>query len=255
MLIQGKLPEKYRKYTDIIRQYFFEIHGDDAATSKHYWIDSLENPEIRNTLDILRNADEIKAAIQAAYPEYSVEPVHSSDEVYISVDPSLRKNSDIALSDCHYDAPFKYVYQCGNIYIRVILGITENSTTYTTIEDKISLLSTLDFNGMDYNSDYHCVRGYIPKGQNRILLKLHFICKHPSSSESCSDFTKSLNDQWTYISRELMRRSVEPENFFDSCLGSVIVSVRTIYMNVNLITILIILASFVLILLYKQNKQ
>jgi len=246
MLIEGKLPNEYSKYTDIIKNYFFDIHGDDSTVSKHYWIDKIDNSKIKNALDVLRNADVIKETIQKAYPKYKIESVHNSDEVYISVDPSLRKNSDIALSDCHYDAPFKYVYQCGNVFIRVILGITENSTTYTTIEDKVSLLSTLDFNGMDYNNDYHCVKGYIPKGQNRILLKLHFLCKHPYSPNLCAYFSKSLNDKWTHLSRELMRRSTEPTNIFDTFLGTIIVVVRSMYTHSSFVIFItfIILAIF-----------
>jgi hypothetical protein len=241
MLIEGALPLEYKIYADKLRMYYYNLHGDDANTSKHYWINDVDDIEMRESLEILRNANEIKDAIQEAYPEYNIESVHNSDEIYISVDPSLRKNSDIALSDCHYDAPFKYVPQCKNVFIRVILGLTENSTTYTTIGDKVSVLSTLDFNGMDYNNDYHCVEGYIPTGDIRILLKLHFLCKHKSSSESCANFTKNINDKWTHISREMMRRSVEPTTIMDKCLGYTIVTVRTLYLYSNVLIIFVLI--------------
>jgi hypothetical protein len=162
------------------------------------------------------------------------------------VDPSLRKNSDIALSDCHYDAPFKYVPQCGNVFVRVILGLTENSTTFTTIDSKKSLLSTLDFNGMDYNNDYHCVEGYIPKGQIRILLKLHFLCIHPDSSKWCADWTQLINDKWTHWSREAMRRTVNPTNILDCVLGQIIVLLRTIYNKINFKWIIVGLIGFII---------
>jgi hypothetical protein len=251
MLIEGKLPNEYKIHADKVRTYYYGLHGDSAETSKHYWINSVNDIEIRESLENLRNADEIRDAIQKAYPDYKIESVHNSDEVYISVDPSLRKNSDIALSDCHYDAPFKYVPQCGNVFIRVILGLTENSTTYTKIGDKVSILSTLDFNGMDYNTDYHCVEGYIPKGDIRILLKLHFLCINKDSSESCVDFTRGINDGWTHISRELMRRSAEPTSVMDRCLGYMIVFVRTLYIYSN---VLIIIALLILLYMYTVRK-
>ena len=39
--------------------------------------------------------------------------------------------------------------------MQIILALNENRTTYTTIDEKTSLLSTLDFHGIDYNNDYH----------------------------------------------------------------------------------------------------
>lgn len=242
MLIEGKLPEKYLIHANNIKEYFFKINGNKQSTSsKHYWIDEINQEDIKKSLDLLRNADEIKNEIQKAYPEHLIKSVPTSDEVYISVDPSLRKNSDIALSDCHYDAPFKYIPQYGNVFVRVILGLTKNSTTYTTIEDKKSLLSTLDFNGMDYNNDYHCVEGYIPKGEIRILLKLHFLCIHKNSPEFFFNFTEYINDWWTHFSREFMRLSAEPQNIVDTFLGYLVVFTRTIYNKSNVISSLIVI--------------
>lgn len=252
MLIEGKLPSKYGNYADLVKNYYLKKDGEDRSVSKHYWINK-EQGDIKQILDTLRNAPEIKETLQKAYPDYKIQPVHSSDEVYISVDPSLRKNSDIALSDCHYDAPFKYVYQCGNIFTRVILGLTENKTIYTTIGDKKSLLSTLDFNAMDYNSDYHCVEGNIPKGDIRILLKLHFLCIHPQSSNTCISFTQNLNDWWTHFSREVMRQSAKPTNFWEQILAKIIVTVRYIY-NKSSISILT-LSVIICFLYFKKSKR
>jgi hypothetical protein len=245
MLIEGKLPTKYLQHANNVKNYYFTKHVENTSESKHYWINS-ENAHIKQSLDILRNAPEIIETIQRTYPKFTIKPVHKSDEVYISVDPSLRKNSDIALSDCHYDAPFKYVYQCGNVFVRVILALTENSTTFTTIGTQKSLLSTLDFNGMDYNSDYHCVDGYIPKGKIRILLKLHFLCVHPNSPKYCANFTENINDWWTHYSRELMRRSVNPENIGDTLISYVILVVRTLYNKIDIRVIILIIVILIL---------
>lgn len=249
MLIEGKLPNNYLNSCKIIESYYKKKHKDNEQ-SIHYWINSIEDINIKKQLNILRYTDEIKKKIQEFYPDYIIENVTESDEVYISVDPSKRKNSDIALSDCHYDAPFKYVPQGGNKFIRVILSVTKNNTTYTTIENKKSMLSTLDFNGMDYNSDYHCVNGYIPTGEIRIILKLHFICIHPKSSKWYINFCKELNNNWTHISREVMRKSVSPNSITDHILNYIILTSRYIYIYINVIMIIILILIIIYLLLH-----
>lgn len=254
MLIEGKLPkETYISHCDKVKNYFLRKKQRETENSSiHYWINQIDDKEIKDSLEFLRNAPEIKQEIQKSYPKHIIKSVHSSDEVYISVDPSLRKNSDIALSDCHYDAPFKYVPQCGNKFIRVIMALNENKTTYTTIDNQKSLLSTLDFNAMDYNSDYHCVEGYIPKGDIRILLKLHFLCINPNSSNACVKFTESINDKWTHYSRELMRKSINPNTFSEKLLSKLILGVRKIYNNIDIKVILFLIVLFIL---YKVNRK
>lgn len=248
MLIEGKLPEYYLTHAQHVTDYYTNKHANGENTvSVHYWINSLDEP-IYDSIQTLRTAPIIQQKIQEAYgPTYSVIPVHASDEVYISVDPSKRKNSDIILSDCHYDAPFKYVPQCGNRFIRVILALNENNTTYTTIENITSCLSTLDFNGMDYNNDFHCVKGYIPPGKIRILLKLHFVCVHRASPKSCTQFTRNLNNDWTHISRELMRNSSNPTTVSERLLSFTILSCGRLYNNIHYV---IVVLTIVGILLY-----
>lgn len=226
MLIEGKLPDSYARDAQFVEEFFTGVGND---TSSHYWIDKINDPELRKRLERLRNAREIPESLQRYYRQYTIVPVKSSDEIYLSVDPSKRKNSDVALSDCHYDAPFKYVPQCGNVFVRVILAITENSTTFTTIDDKTSILTTLEFNAMDYNRDYHCVQGYIPDGTVRILLKLHFLCVSPTSPQRCSEFTRYINDKWTHLSREAMRLSASPDNVIEKTIGYLIVVLSKMY--------------------------
>lgn len=252
MLIEGKLPDIYRPSCKYIESYYKKNHNNNE-TSKHYWINNVQDVNVKDHLDKLRFATVIKHEIQKAYPSYVIENVPETDEVYISVDPSKRRNSDIALSDCHYDAPFKYIPQGGNIFIRVILAITENKTTYTVIEDKVSMLSTLEFNGMDYNKDYHCVKGYIPEGEIRIILKLHFICIHPNSSQWSRYFCREINNRWTHLSREAMRRTVSPKTVNDKILNYIILSVRYIYIHINII-ILIFIIIIVLLKIFSKTK-
>lgn len=249
MLIEGKLPSSYKAAAQYIEDYY---KGHNNDTSTHYWIDKIEDQSLRLRFEELRNAQEIKQALVQAYPDYDIIPVQSSDEVYISVDPSKRKFSDIALSDCHYDAPFKYVPQCGNIFIRVIMSVTENKTTFTTIGDKTSLLDRLDFNAMDYNSDYHCVKGFIPENQTRILLKLHFLCIHPESSKACVSFTRYINDKWTHFSREAMRMSAAPSNMLERILGHFIVLLSKLY---NMSSPLMIIGLILLVYMFFRLRS
>lgn len=249
MLIQGKLPETYNEYASSVSDHFTNIHKE-SDTSVHYWINSITDLRIRNALEILKSANEIKQQIEKSYHGYNIISVPTSDEVYISVDPLKRKNSDVVLSDCHYDAPFKYVPQCGNKFIRIILALNDNNTTFTIVDDKSSVLSTLDFNGIDYNNDFHCVKGYIPKNKIRVLLKLHFICIHPDSSDWCVAFTRNINNSWTHISRELMRTSAKPQTITDHILSYIIQITRYIYINTNIIVwiviVICIISSFII---------
>ena len=209
MLIHNTLPEEYKQYIHSVYNHYKDnnLSGDGSV---HYWIDNIENDVILESINHIRNAPEIIHELQNNYPGYSIVPVHESDEIYFSVSPSKRQGSDIGLSDCHYDAPFKYIYQGGNVFLRAILALNENNTVYTQVEDKTSLLSTGDYNVIQYNEDYHCVHGSIPPNSNRILLKIHFIAIPPNTNPFWTDFCRYINNAWTHYSRELMRDSIKP---------------------------------------------
>jgi hypothetical protein len=85
------------------------------------------------------------------------------------------KASDRVLVDCHYDSPYEVYRGSEQVRPRMILALNDNSTVFTQVGDKTSKLSTGDFNGIEYNRDYHCVRGTIPNGKTRLMLKIHFI--------------------------------------------------------------------------------
>ena len=193
MLIHNQLPITY----DESINYVYEHYKNENVTGEksiHYWIDDVNNKELMKHLNCLRNATEIKKQIALNYPNHNVLSVHSSDEIYLSVSPSHRQGSDITLSDCHYDAPFKYIYQEGNVFLRLILSVNENKTVYTQVEDATSLLSTGDYNIIDYNQDYHCVHGKIPKNKDRVLLKLHYIAQPKYSTDISTEFCKYINN-------------------------------------------------------------
>ena len=246
MLIEGRLPASYAPLAREVAAYFAGNSPGDSASSRHHWIDR-QGGRIRVALERLRRASAIPDAIGRAYRGYAVVPVPESDEVYVSVDPSKRRNSDVALSDCHFDAPFRRVYQCGNVFVRVILALTPNRTTYTTVGTRKSALSRLDFNAMDYNADYHCVEGCIPRGSSRVLLKLHFLCMHPSSPPRCADFARALNDRWTHLSREIMRVSANPTTLPQKALAGTVVVAMHLYRHASLVLGVLVLGTIALV--------
>eukprot|EP00798_Chlamydomonas_sp_ICE-L_P020633 gene20632-27427_t len=118
MLIEGKLPTyAYANHAQNVTSYFkSKRYNDENVTSVHLWIDTIDAPlHVRNSIKALRDAPVIIDKIQESYPGYRIVPEKNCDEVYLSVDPLKRRNSDVVLSACHYDAPFKYVPQCGNL--------------------------------------------------------------------------------------------------------------------------------------------
>jgi len=252
MLIDGKLPNIYD--THINQSYMhlkdLNLKGENSI---HYWINNIKDEKLLFHLNKLRNAPEIKKTILEKYTNHEIISVHNSDEIYISVSPKERKGSDIALSDCHYDAPFKYIYQGGNVFLRVILALNENDTVYTEVENKKSLISRSEYNIIDYNQDYHCVHGEIPNNKNRILLKLHFIAKPINSHQFWTDFCEYINNSWTHLSRELMRISIEPKTFLETIIKYIVLGSR-LFWNYTWYILTIIFILLYLLYLYPFKK-
>merc|ERR1712137_1186172 len=100
-------------------------------------------------------------------------PVPGADEVYLSMNPATAAGSDVGMTACHYDAPFSWVPQGGNLFVRVFLGVNENRDVITQVGNRNFTLSTSEFLVIDLSRDLHCVHGRIPEGRNRVVLKLH----------------------------------------------------------------------------------
>lgn len=232
MLTEGQLPNKYEDLANVLRKHF-AAKRENYDTSYHEWMDEITDKEVRSALEQLRSAPEILSSLSKAYGGRELVPVNKADEVYVSVDPSKKKGSDIALTDCHYDGPYKYAPDCGNKFIRVLLSVTENNSVYTTILGQTSMLSTLEWNAMDYNEDYHCVRGQIPPGQIRILLKIHFMVRDPGSSDWCLSATKYMNERWAYASRFVMRNTANPQSGVGKFFAVIINFFTAHYVRVN----------------------
>jgi hypothetical protein len=99
--------------------------------------------------------------------------------------------------------------------------MNENNTvtTYFPDEDKKVKMTTGEFHGLDFNQDWHCIDGTIPKGKHRILLKLHYIVIH-NNIIMYANFITYLNTRWAKFSRSSMNLSSDPRNPFYNRLMS-----------------------------------
>ena len=257
MLITGRLPDIYMDDAQNIERFtaqFMDSSGG-GKQSTHLWVTDAPN-DIRVAVERIRESSTIHDAILKSYGyENILINVPTSDEIYVSVSPALRKGSDIALSDCHFDAPFAYFPSCNNKFIRVIVACSDNDTVYTTVAGKKSMLTTLDFNAMDYNRDYHCVSGVVNDNTNRVLLKLHYLLRSPTSPDACAYYYIYINDAWTHISREIMRLSTAPTTPIEHVLSYIVLSNRYIFNKITLqnvilyMTIILIVIYIIIILL------
>jgi len=223
----------------IVRTYFKRFSNNKV--SRHYWIDTLHPLYIRRHLNNIRNHPSLIHQLQQGYPGYTIKPVHKSDEVYLSVSPHLRKGSDIALSDCHYDAPFSWIPQGGNKFIRMILALNYNDTVYTQVGKTTSTLSTGDFNTIDYNRSYHCVHGVIPDGKYRLLMKLHFVLIPKGRYSRATKFCVELNNWYTHTSRNIMNMSIQPKTFQEHATALLVNTCRVLYNNAYITFVVFVL--------------
>lgn len=201
----------------------------------HEWINSIEPGQYKEALDSVRKSENIYNAISARFPNYGIESVPETDEVYWSASPKEAKGSDRSLVDCHYDAPFAAVPNGGVIYYRVIVAVNENETVTTVFpnEDKRVLMNKGDFHGLDYNTDWHCVEGSIPQDKYRILLKLHYLLIPKNTSYLWIKWVKLINVGWTFLSRITMRMSADPKNAFEYFISMLVNVSRFIFNSTN----------------------
>ena len=200
-------------------------------TAHHEWIDRVEQSSYRDSLDRVRINPAILNKIHERFPNSTVKSVTDADEIYWAVSPVDAVGSDRSLVDCHYDAPFSWFPTGGVVFYRVILACNENNTVTTIFpnENVRVKMTTSDFHGLDYNKDWHCVEGSIPKGKYRVLLKMHYLII-PKGSEAFENWVRWINVTWTTVSRETMRMSADPQNPLE-WLVAMIVSISRILFN------------------------
>jgi len=234
MLIQGKIPESYEM--TILRNHY----KSNGKTTDHEWVDEIKQPVIKNAIDTLRSSSIIRDTLLENYPDSTVRSVPSIDEVFVSVSPLDAKASDRVLVDCHYDAPYKFIEGPSKL-VRIILALNDNSTVFTQVGDKTSKLSTGDFNGIEYNRDYHCVRGTIPSGKTRLMLKLHYLVIPNGTPEIFNKWLVFINWTWAKVSRFFMNFSRSPSNPLEYLIAYLIRFVTFIYAKIwYFITLLVV---------------
>jgi hypothetical protein len=241
--LSGKLVEQedLHRITAECKQRFGHI-----TKSHHVWINDIEDSTFRKSLDSVRSHTNIFDSIRAKFPNTMVYSVPEADEIYWAVSPKQAGGSDRVLVDCHYDAPFSIIPTGGVTYYRVIVATNENNTVTTVFpaEHAQTKMTTGDYHGLDYNRDWHCVEGQIEPEKFRILLKLHYLIVPEGMDKrgSCAQFTQWLNVSWNKFSRETMRMSAEPTNFFEWLVAILVNICRILFNNVYIVVFLILLA-------------
>lgn len=214
----------------------------------HEWIDSVEPGKYKTALNTIRIHPTIFKTIQERFPGTTILPVTEADEVYWSASPKEAKGSDRSLVDCHYDAPFAAWPTGGVVYYRVILAVNHNNqvTTVFPDEDKRVMMDTGDFHGLDYNKDWHCVEGSIPKDSYRVLLKMHYLIVPQNTSTFWTTWVRFMNVQWTYLSRITMRMSADPQTPWETFVGFLVNVARYLFNN----SYKVLLAVFIVLVVY-----
>jgi len=239
------------KYTNIndlheITNYMIQNSSNDKGKfiANHVWVEQIQNKVYKN-LDNVRTSNDIYNVIKSKYPNHKIKNVTDADEIYFAVSPKDAIGSDRSLVDCHYDAPFSILPTFDVIFYRVIVACNENKHVTTTFpNDNIDVkMNTGDFHGLDYNKDYHCADGEIPKNKHRVLLKLHYILipDNYDNNSFSEKYVRFINVQWTHFSREFMRMSAHPNNPIEYLMGFLVNFLRFYYNNIILLLIIIFL--------------
>lgn len=255
MIITGK----YDKTTNLDKITKFVVNNSintkGNLLSNHVWVDNINDKNMYNIVNEVRNSNDIINVLKNKFPDYNVKNVNESDEIYFGVSPKDASGSDRSLVDCHYDAPFSILPNFNVLFYRIILACNKNEHVTTTFpNDNIAVKMDIgDFHGLDYNKDYHCAEGEIPSNKNRVLLKLHYILVPKNmKSNYAENYVRFINTKWTTLSREFMRMSSNPNNILEYGMGSMVNISRFIFNNLYLI-IFIIICMFCLIFLYNKT--
>lgn len=234
-VISGQVSEELERAMKEITTISKERYGG-ITKGHHEWINKIDDAHFVEQMDHVRKDTKLLAAIQEKFPGAAVTPVPDIDEVYWSVSPKNAKGSDRSLVDCHYDTPFGFVPSGGVVLYRVLVSCNENTTVSTRFpgENVTVKMSTRDYHGFDFNTDYHCVDGEIPPGKSRVILKLHYLVV-PKGSERWADITLSWNKWWAVFSRNAMNMSSDPKNIWELILSYIINVGRILFFNLKYI--------------------
>lgn len=221
----------------------------------HIWTEEVPK-NIYTCIEDIRTNRELLHVLKKTFPNSKITNVREADEIYWAVSPKNAKGSDRSLVDCHYDAPFAAI-PTNSTYYRIIVACNENVDVETQFpNDKINvIMNTGDFHGLDYNKDFHCVEGSIPKDKFRVLLKLHYLIV-PDNIDENSLVVKLnyyLNFFWTKLSRWFMRVSAEPQNPIEYLAGG-LVNISRVVFNTNSFLLLFVFGVFIFSSIYYRKN-
>ena len=209
---------------------FMKARCSGSLTAGHIWVHDVEEADVIDSLESI--AENIAKSLGERFSTSTIIGIPEVDEVYSAVSPNMAGGSDRSLVDCHYDAPLGWLPGSA-VFYRVIVGCTDNTHVQTKFPNEAInvFLSTGDFVGMDYSRDLHCVIGSIPKGDMRVLLKLHYIIA-PAGTERLltTHLIRRTNILWTRMSRYLMRASADPVGPIEYIVA-LLVNLSRIFMN------------------------
>lgn len=242
-VISGDISAEIKVDTDVIEAIAKERYKHHVSKAHHEWINEIDDLQLKSAIDNIRSQRAIFIRMQEEFPGMTIRSVKEVDEIYWAVSPDAAKASDTALVDCHYDAPFGWIPTFGVTFYRIIIGMNENNTvtTYFPDEDKKVKMTTGEFHGLDFNQDWHCIDGTIPKGKHRILLKLHYIVI-PKNRRTYAKFISYLNTCWAKFSRSSMNLSSDPRNpFYNRLMSFMFRGERFLILNILKWLILILI--------------
>lgn len=252
-VISGSIKEdtNVKLITDVARHRY-----STYTTAHHEWINKVEPSKYRDALDTVRSDPEIFAKIRERFPNSTIKTATEVDEIYWAVSPKGAVGSDRALVDCHYDSPFALFPTGDVVFYRVIIACNENNTVTTVFPDENMRvkMGPKDFHGLDYNKDIHCVEGAIPEGKYRILLKLHYVIV-PPGKEAYEPWVRWLNVTWTVLSRETMRMSADPKNWWEYIVALIVTICRVLFNKFYLCIMSALLLTLIYMLIMKKKSR
>jgi hypothetical protein len=189
--------------------------------SHHVWINEIKDVKILGIItDVKRH---MSIELQDHLTNYTITNIPEMDEIYYSVSPHNAKLADTSLVKPHYDGPFGGLYTDGALCFRVIVACNKNDTVYTRFSNQISHMDVGDFHAFDFNNDLHSTEGAIPKGKQRVLLKLHYavIPKHKNIENIYELPSTHINIMWTKLARYFMHTGSSPTNWIEFTYGPI----------------------------------
>jgi hypothetical protein len=220
-IIINKYDEKYHHILNNLHNQILNLIPEENINTKayHEWMYNLSD-SLNENIDIIRNSPELKNEL-TENNKYKMIPVKNMDEIYYSVPPKNQENmyGDTGLYAKHIDGINLYD-NC--ILYRILISLTPKQEIYTIFTEKniVVELDKFEYLGFDFNEEQHQVSGHLKEGNNRILLKLHYLVyKNKSKKE-----LKIINDyfvEYEHFTRKVMSYGSTPKNLMEYFIGNI----------------------------------